>query len=301
MTEEEFMSLGDPITEDEEIQEEVQDVEITEDEEAAEAEEPGEEETSEEAEQEEEAGEQQTAAQPVPPVPQFNPEEARQRAEAYRKRMEYEQEFIKAAGKMNPYRGTVISTPEEYETYKADHENAQKQSLMQRIQQGTATADELNSYVQSIVKQQLQTAPELQRAKVAAEKAEQAERLARIESGKNRLQADIDALNKEYPACGIKSVEDIKDPAIVNYMRRGLSVTEAYYLTHRQELAKKQQEVTKQAVINQANSKNHLKTTKGGAGDDTGVTEEMIAEWSHFYPNTPRAELVKKIKKYMKE
>ena len=216
MTEEEFMSLGDPITEDEEIQEEVQDVEITEDEEAAEAEEPGEEETSEEAEQEEEAGEQQTAAQPVPPVPQFNPEEARQRAEAYRKRMEYEQEFVKVAGKMNPYRGTVISTPEEYETYKADHENAQKQSLMQRIQQGTATTDELNSYVQSIVKQQLQTSPELQRAKVAAEKAEQAERLARIESGKNRLQADIDALNKEYPACGIKSVEDIKDPAIVN-------------------------------------------------------------------------------------
>lgn len=295
MTEDEFMSLGDPVTEDEEIQEEVQDVDLTDDA-AGDEEEPGE-----EAEQEEEAGEQQTAAPPVPPVPQLNPEEARQRAEAYRKRMEYEQEFIKAAGKMNPYRGTVISTPEEYETYKADHENAQKQSLMQRIQQGTATADELNSYVQSIVKQQLQTSPEIQRAKIAAEKAEQAERLARIESGKNRLQADIDALNKEYPACGIKSVEDIKDPAIVNYLRRGLSVTEAYYLTHRQELAKKQQEAAKQAVINQANSKNHLKTTKGGAGDDTGVTEEMIAEWSHFYQNTPRAELVKKIKKYMKE
>ncbi len=298
MTEEEFMSLGDPVTEDEEIQEEVQDVEITEDEEAAEAEEPGEEETSEEAEQEEEAGEQQTAAQPVPPVPQFNPEEARQRAEAYRKHMEYEQEFIKVAGKMNPYRGTVISTPEEYETYKADHENAQKQSLMQRIQQGTATADELNSYVQSIVKQQLQTAPELQRAKVAAEKAEQAERLARIESGKNRLQADIDALNKEYPACGIKSVEDIKDPAIVNYMRRGLSVTEAYYLTHRQELAKKQQEVTKQAVINQANSKNHLKTTKGGASEDISVPEDVKEQYKKFFPDWTDKQIAADYKKH---
>lgn len=298
MTEDEFMSLGDPVTEDEEIQEEVQDVEITEDEEAAEAEEPGEEETSEEAEQEEEAEEQQTAAPPVPPVPQINPEEARQRAEAYRKRMEYEQEFIKVAGKMNPYRGTVISTPEEYETYKADHENAQKQSLMQRIQQGTATADELNSYVQSIVKRQLQTAPELQRAKVAAEKAEQAERLARIESGKNRLQADIDALNKEYPACGIKSVEDIKDPAIVNYMRRGLSVTEAYYLTHRQELAKKQQEVTKQAVINQANSKNHLKTTKGGASEDISVPEDVKEQYKKFFPDWTDKQIAADYKKH---
>lgn len=291
MTEEEFMSLGDPDTEDEEIQEEVQDVDVTEDEEISD-----EAETAEEEEEQEEEAEEQ--ADNAPPVPQFTPEEARQRAEAYRKRMEYEQEFRKVAGKMNPYRGTVISTPEEYETYKADHENAQKQSLLQRIQQGTATADELNNYVQSVVKQQLQTSPELKRAQIAAEKAEQAERLARIESGKNRLQADIDALNKEYPSCGIKSVEDIKDPAIIDYMRRGLSVTEAYYLTHRQELAKKQQEVTKQAVINQANSKNHLKTTKGGAGDDTGVTEDMIAEWSHFYPNTPRAELIKKIKKF---
>lgn len=297
MTEDEFMSLGDPVTEDEEIQEEVLDVDVTDDAAGAE-EEPGEEETGEEAEQEEEAGEQQTAAPPVPPVPQFNPEEARQRAEAYRKRMEYEQEFIKVAGKMNPYRGTVISTPEEYETYKADHENAQKQSLMQRIQQGTATADELNSYVQSIVKQQLQTSPELQRAKVAAEKAEQAERLARIESGKNRLQADIDALNKEYPACGIKSVEDIKDPAIVNYMRRGLSVTEAYYLTHRQELAKKQQEVTKQAVINQANSKNHLKTTKGGASEDISVPEDVKEQYKKFFPDWTDKQIAADYKKH---
>lgn len=297
MTEDEFMSLGDPVTEDEEIQEEVLDVDVTDDAAGAE-EEPGEEETGEEAEQEEEAGEQQTAAPSVPPVPQFNPEEARQRAEAYRKRMEYEQEFIKVAGKMNPYRGTVISTPEEYETYKADHENAQKQSLMQRIQQGTATADELNSYVQSIVKRQLQTAPELQRAKVAAEKAEQAERLARIESGKNRLQADIDALNKEYPACGIKSVEDIKDPAIVNYMRRGLSVTEAYYLTHRQELAKKQQEVTKQAVINQANSKNHLKTTKGGASEDISVPEDVKEQYKKFFPDWTDKQIAADYKKH---
>lgn len=296
MTEEEFMSLGDPVTEDEEIQE---DVELTDNEEAGEAEaETVEEETGEEAEETQET----TEEAPAPPAPpQINPEEARLRADAYRQKMEYEQEFRKVVGKMNPYRGTVISAPEEYEAYKIDHANAKQQSLMQRIQQGTATADELQTYVQSIVKQQLQTSPEIQRAQMAAQKAEQAERLARIESGKNRLQADIDALNKEYPSCGIKSAEDIKDPAIVNYMRRGLSVSEAYYLTHRAELAKKQQEAAKQAVINQANSKNHLKTIKGGTGDDAGVTEEMIESFRPYYPNTPRTELVKKIKKYMKE
>lgn len=293
MTEEEFMSLGDPVTEDEEIQEAV---ELTDNEEAVETEaETTEEETSEEAEEAQET----TEEAPAPPAPpQINPEEARLRADAYRQKMEYEQEFRKVVGKMNPYRGTVISTPEEYEAYKTDHANAKQQSLMQRIQQGTATADELQTYVQSIVKQQLQTSPEIQRAQMAAQKAEQAERLARIESGKNRLQADIDALNKEYPSCGIKSAEDIKEPAIVNYMRRGLSVSEAYYLTHRAELAKKQQEAAKQAVINQANSKNHLKTTKGGASDDISVPDDVKEQYKKFFPDWTDKQIAQDYKKH---
>lgn len=298
MTEEDFMSLGEPEIEPN-LTEEADEVTVE-----AEGEEQAVEQ-EEQTEETEEQGEEQSEKQPNTQQEQLrvDPERARQTAEAVRKRMAYELAVREAIGKVNPYTGAVINNREDYEAYRnayaQSQQNAATANLYGRIQNGTATADEFNAFIQSAVQRALMSSPDLQRARAAADRAEQAERQAREDAGRSRLQADIDALNKEYPSCNIKTIADIKDPAMVDYIKKGLTVSDAYYLTHRQEIAKSQQAAAKQAVINQTAGKAHLKTTAGTAAEDSGVTEEMIAEFKPFFPNATRKELIQKIKGVM--
>ena len=302
MTEEDFMSLGEPENEPN-LTEEADEVTVEAEGEAQAVEQ--EEQTEETEEQSEVQDEEQSEEQPniQQEQPRVDPERARQTAEAVRKRMAYEQAVREAIGKVNPYTGAVINNREDYEAYRnayaQSQQNAATANLYGRIQNGTATADEFNAFIQSAVQRALINSPDLQRARAAADRAEQAERQAREDAGRSRLQADIDALNKEYPSCNIKTIADIKDPAMVDYIRKGLTVSDAYYLTHRQEIAKSQQAAAKQAVINQTVGKAHLKTTAGTAAEDSGVTEEMIAEFKPFFPNATRKELIQKIKGVM--
>lgn len=302
MTEEDFMSLGEPEIEPN-LTEEADEVTVEAEGEAQAVEQ--EEQTEETEEQSEVQDEEQSEEQPntQQEQPRVDPERARQTAEAVRKRMAYEHAVREAIGKVNPYTGAVINNREDYEAYRnayaQSQQNAATANLYGRIQNGTATADEFNAFIQSAVQRALINSPDLQRARAAADRAEQAERQAREDAGRSRLQADIDALNKEYPSCNIKTIADIKDPAMVDYIRKGLTVSDAYYLTHRQEIAKSQQAAAKQAVINQTAGKAHLKTTAGTAAEDSGVTEEMIAEFKPFFPNATRKELIQKIKGVM--
>ena len=302
MTEEDFMSLGEPEIEPN-LTEEADEVTVEAEGEAQAVEQ--EEQTEETEEQSEVQDEEQSEKQPntQQEQPRVDPERARQSAEAVRQRMAYEQAVREAIGKVNPYTGAVINNREDYEAYRnayaQSQQNAATANLYGRIQNGTATADEFNAFIQSAVQRALMSSPDLQRARAAADRAEQAERQAREDAGRSRLQADIDALNKEYPSCNIKTIADIKDPAMVDYIKKGLTVSDAYYLTHRQEIAKSQQAAAKQAVINQTSGKAHLKTTAGTAAEDSGVTEEMIAEFKPFFPNATRKELIQKIKGVM--
>ena len=299
MTEEDFMSLGEPENEPN-LTEEADEVTVE-----AEGEAQAEEQTEETEEQGEVQDEEPSEGQPntQQEQPRVDPERARQSAEAVRQRMAYELAVREAIGKVNPYTGAVINNREDYEAYRnayaQSQQNAATANLYGRIQNGTATADEFNAFIQSAVQRALMSSPDLQRARAAADRAEQAERQAREDAGRSRLQADIDALNKEYPSCNIKTIADIKDPAMVDYIKKGLTVSDAYYLTHRQEIAKSQQAAAKQAVINQTAGKAHLKTTAGTAAEDSGVTEEMIAEFKPFFPNATRKELIQKIKGVM--
>ena len=306
MTEEDFMSIGEPVIEESEtdatetIEQPTEATEQPTDNTAEVVQEEAET-TTEETQPTEAEETQQTP--PVQQMQQINPEEARRRAEEFRARMLAEQELRGVLGKINPYTNTPIQTMEDYEAYKEAHRLAEQRAntanLFSRIQNGTAAPDEFENFVQGIVKQALNNSPDLLRAKQAADKAEQAERQARLESGRNRLQADIDALNKEYPNCGISKPEDITDDAMLGYIRKGLNVSDAYYLTHRKEIAEKQQAAAKQAVINQAQGKAHLKTTTGGASDEVSVSEEMIQAFMPYYPNATREELIQKCKRYM--
>ena len=277
MTEEEFSALAEePI--------EVPETEEAEAEEVSEQQEPEEMEGYETTEAQEEGGPDETEEQPQKqqrPQRQLTAAEQAQRAAL-------EQEYRDSFNKINPYTGRPIQSPADFFAYKrqyaAEMTQVQKQSqaknIFDGIRNGTATQADFDRYVAGLVNAN----PSIRAAKEAVVRVEQRERQSRVSDGKNRMQADIDQLNKEYPACDIKKVEDLNNnPEMIGYLRRGLSISDAYYLTHRNEMMEAQKAGVRQAVVNQANGKKHLQTTTDSSKGQEPIPEDVLAEYKHFF------------------
>lgn len=277
MTEEDFSALAEePI--------EVPETEEAEAEGVSEQQEP--EEGYETTEAQEEGGSDETEEQPQAqrqqrPQRQLTAAEQAQRAAL-------EQEYRDSFNKINPYTGKPIQSPADFFVYKrryaAEVEQIQKQSqahnIFEGIRTGTVTQEDFDSYVKGLINEN----PDIRAAKEAAARAERRERQSRVSDGKNRMQADIDQLNKEYPACDIKKVDDLNNnPEMIGYLRRGLSINDAYYLTHRNEMIEAQKAGVRQAVVNQANGKKHLRTTTDSSKGQEPIPEDVLAEYKHFF------------------
>ena len=199
-----------------------------------------------------------------------------------------EQEYRDSFNKINPYTGRPIQSPADFFAYKrqyaAEMAQVQKQTqaknIFDGIRNGTATQADFDRYVAGLVNAN----PNIRAAKEAVVRVEQRERQSRVSDGKNRMQADIDQLNKEYPACDIKKVDDLNNnPEMIGYLRRGLSISDAYYLTHRNEMIEAQKAGVRQAVVNQANGKKHLQTTADSSKGQEPIPEDVLAEYKHFF------------------
>ena len=126
--------------------------------------------------------------------------------------------------------------------------------------------------------------PDIRAAREAALRIQQEEQRTRVESGKERVQKDLDALNKEYSNCKFKKADEINGK-MADYMRMGLSVADAYYLTNRESIAQAQMAGVRQATINQANGKGHLKSVSGGTSGDVIVPDDIAKEYRNFFPD----------------
>lgn len=277
MTEEEFSALAEePI--------EVPETEETKAEGVSEQQEPEEMEGYETTEAQEEGGPDETEGLPQKqqrPQRQLTAAEQAQRAAL-------EQEYRDSFNKINPYTGKPIQSPADFFAYKRQYaaemarvqKYTQAQNIFEGIRNGTATQADFDRYVAGLVN----TNPNIRAAKEAVVRVEQRERQSRVSDGKNRMQADIDQLNKEYPACDIKKVEDLNNnPEMIGYLRRGLSISDAYYLTHRNEMIEAQKAGVRQAVVNQANGKKHLQTTTDSSKGQEPIPEDVLAEYKHFF------------------
>lgn len=275
MTEEEFSALAEPVIEETDTPEEPQADEQTEatytDEQPAEEleESEGQPETTQEPQQREQPQE--------PPRHQMTNAQMAQQAAL-------EQEYRAAINKINPFNGKVVQTPADFFEYKRQQQEyarqQQSQNIFEGIRNGTATQKDFDNYVEGLINGN----PNIRAAKEAAARAERRERQSRVSDGKNRMQADIDQLNKEYPACDIKKVDDLNNnPEMIGYLRRGLSIADAYYLTHRNEMIEAQKAGVRQAVVNQANGKKHLRTTTDSSKGQEPIPEDVLAEYKHFF------------------
>lgn len=211
-----------------------------------------------------------------------------------RQQSDFDTEYRAAIGQQNPFNGKIVQSVQDFFEYKRDFEQhnakASTDNFLQKVQSGDVSSVEFEEYIRKII----EGTPAVKEAQIAKQKAEQIEAQAKIEAGKARLQADIDAYTKENPSCIIKTVTDIENnPKVMGYISKGLSFDEAYYLAYRNEMTNAKVQATKQAVLNNTVSKEHLKTTKGGGATDAIIVpEEVKAQYRVFFPGWSDARIV---------
>ena len=191
-------------------------------------------------------------------------------------------ELIARMGKLgmkNPYTGEPMRTVADLEAYEAQRQEKAKEKYMKD-----------NGLSPEQYQAQVEALPEVQQARKTQQEAQaalDAQKQAAMEAQIAREIAEVGQMN---PA--IRSAEDLaKDPqyeTLLQYLEKGLSIPEAYRLTHFDEL---RAGAGRQKAINQA-GKAHLTSTRGrGTGNETvpkgtmryyrmltGLSDEQIAD-----------------------
>ena len=217
---------------------------------------------------------------------------ARVKKEAEEKAAKSLEEFFQRSGLVDPYTKKPIRTREEYESYRERYEAEQKASLLKKSGMSDA---EFQAFVQGL--------PEVQEARRAKEQAQQAAQEAREAQAKVKVAEQLKEIQEMDPS--IKELGDLAKlesyPKIYDMVKRGYSISDAYRLANYDALTHQAAEKSRQAALQNAQSKQHLSpTTQRGTGS-VSVPEEIKREYRLLMPDATDAEIQKHYQKYVKK
>lgn len=197
--------------------------------------------------------------------------------------------FFAAANLKNTITGEPITDMEQFKAWKEAFDNAQ---LQKNLKAGKLTPEDL----QKVVSQ----TPAIQQAQRLLEERDAAQRKADMDAAQRRVETEITEIGKLDP--GIKTVQDLlkmpKAKEFYDYVKKGNSFLDAYYLSHREEIAARQAQAARQQAQNLTRSKEHL-TATGVRGDGSAaVPAEDMAMFREFNPGATEAEIQAYYNKY---
>lgn len=192
--------------------------------------------------------------------------------EALRKEREKAQgewtDFFNAAKLKNTMTGEPIRTLEEFRAWNEAFQTAQ---ISKDLESGKLTREALDKAVADN--------PAVKRAEEIIRRDEEARRQAEEAAAKARIDGEIAEIHKMDPA--VSSVEDLmKMPnakQFYEYVKRGNSFLDAYYLANRETLEQRAAQAARQQAMSAARSKDHLTAIGNarGAGAASVPSEEM--------------------------
>lgn len=197
--------------------------------------------------------------------------------------------FFAAANLKNTITGEPITNMEQFKAWKEAFDAAQ---LQKNLKAGKLTPEDL----QKVVSQ----TPAVQQAQQLLEERDAARRKADMDAAQRRVETEIAEIGKMDPA--IKTVQDLlkmpKAKEFYDYVKKGNSFLDAYYLSHREEIAARQTQAARQQAQNLTRSKEHL-TATGVRGDGSAaVPAEDMAMFREFNPGATEAEIQAYYNKY---
>lgn len=176
-------------------------------------------------------------------------------------------------GRVNPYTGETINTLEDYNKYQQEH-----------IKQTLVSAGLPENYID----EQINNHPAILKANAVMKQIEKA-------NFDSQIANDLVEIRKINPE--IRDIQDLaEDPdvdIIEAYVRNGHTYAEAYNRVH--SMRSPQKKPVKK------DTKSHIKTTSGGAGDYVEVPADVFAQYRLLNPKATDKEIREHYKKSRKE
>lgn len=200
-------------------------------------------------------------------------------------------EAFRNSGLTNPYTKKPITSKAEYDEYRARFEAEKKARILKK---SGMSDEEFQQFVQGL--------PEVKQAKEAQAAAETAERQAREQQAKLKVEEQLKEITALDP-----TIQDLKDlakmetyPKFYELVKRGNTLTDAFKLANYDALTGRAAAASRQAAINSTQGKQHLSpTTQRGAGA-VSVPADIKAEYLAFNPDATDAEIQQHYNRYMK-
>lgn len=193
-------------------------------------------------------------------------------------------EIFAGLGQEDPYRGKPITT---YEEYQAFMQKRSTETVNEELEEAGVSRKAIDAIVDAH--------PAVRAAKAATEKFRQQEEAAANAEMQNKVAAQLKEIAEYDP--NIKSLADImalpKYEVLKGYVGKGLNLTEAYRLSHYEEIAERSAARARQQALNASASKGHMTPrTERGHGEEA-VPPEVIAEYRKLDPKATEKEIAK--------
>lgn len=197
------------------------------------------------------------------------------------------------AGLKNTFTGQPITTMEEFDSYQQQFATAK---LQQDLKAGTLTPEVLD--------QAISQHPMVKKAAELIRTSEESQKRQEEATARANIDAEVAKIHALDPS--ISSVGDLLNmpnaKAFYDYARRGLTLSEAYYLANREKLDNARAEAVRQQAMNNARGKDHLQATGNARGTGTvSVPAEQMAMFRLLNPNASEAEILNYYNKHLKK
>lgn len=189
-------------------------------------------------------------------------------------------------GQVNQHTGKPIQSEADYIAYRQAEEAKQRGDA---LRSAGVDPDALKGMVEEAVKP-LRQQVEQQKLQSMNEMAKAVNRQAEAV-----IRQGVENIRTKYGA-EVQSVQDIlalpTGKAFAEYTKKGLSLEDAYYLANRESADKHRMAAAKQAGINQAAGKRHMRSPEQAAGDlPYTATAEEAAAYREMMPEATDAEI----------
>lgn len=179
----------------------------------------------------------------------------------------YKKQF---AGFISPYTQRPIETEADYHAYMQSFEAEEQQRQLQNM-----------GVDQKMLNDIISNHPAVKQAQAVMMQQQK-------EQANTFMKQEFADLQREFPDAGLTDPRELFNTpegrrCLDLWSSANVSLADAYAVAYRAQIREKDIAAVKQGVLNQQNSKNHLKQTKGGTAPKPVVTDELREEFRAFF------------------
>lgn len=191
--------------------------------------------------------------------------------------------MISGLGLSNPYTGKGLQTMDDLHAYADAMREEQKKLSLDKMEQAGYSEEEIKSVIENLVANH----PDVRKASELLPKIEQMEREAEDARVKKHIDSEIQAIREFDPE--VRTFEEIvesdRGSAIIGMIKRGYSLSDAYYLAHKDTINKRTAELSRQEAMNAARGKDHLNKSVSHGDGGVVVSSDVIADFRRLNPD----------------